>query len=250
MRKGFMHATITNAPAQRRLDGGSLDPLTLWLLIGGALGSVLFTAVYLIEGLTRPGYDAWVQPISALSLGPGGWVQQLNFVGFGLVTIFCSALGWRRALTPGLGATAYPLLRTVEGLTLIIVGIFSQDPVPGYPPGAVPTAPTLHGEIHLLASYVSFTSLVTTLVLARRFATEPQWRGWVWPTVLVSILPIVFIAAFGATYGHAPAGVFERLASSVGLPYGLAVLGRLLIQARSAHRRPTAAPFANQGQDG
>jgi len=202
-----------------RLDGASLDPLTLWLLVGGGLGTLLFTAVYLIEGATRPGYDAWVQPISSLSLGPGGWVQRANFVLFGMITIGCSAIGWRRALRPGFGAVAYPILRGVEGMALILLGCFSQDPTGGYPPGVpTPATPSLHG--------------LSTLLLARRFALEPRWRGWVWPTVLFAVLPIVFIAAFGATYGHAPAGVFERLASSAGLPFGLAILARLLIQAR------------------
>ena len=68
-------------PTGRRLDGAALDRMTLLLLTGGALGGLLFTAVYLVEGATRPGYDALVLPISALSLGPGGWVQQANFVG-------------------------------------------------------------------------------------------------------------------------------------------------------------------------
>jgi hypothetical protein len=216
-----------------RLDGASLDPLTLWLLVGGGLGTLLFTAVYLIEGATRPGYDAWVQPISSLSLGPGGWVQQANFVLFGTITIGCSAIGWRRALRPGFGAVTYPLLRGIEGTALILLGCFSQDPTGGYPPGApTPATPSLHGEIHVALSYVGFVSLLSTLLLARRFALEPSWRGWVWPTVLFAVLPIVFIAAFGATYGHAPAGVFERLASSAGLPFGLAILARLVIQAR------------------
>lgn len=214
------------------LAGGRLDPITALLLTAGAAASLLFTAVYLVEGATRPGYDAWVQPISALSLGPGGRLQQLNFVAFGLVTILCSALGWRRTLRPGLGATVYPILRVIEGLTLIIVGLFSQDPARGYPPGAIAMAPTLHGEIHTIVSYVAFTSLLATLVLARRFAAEPRWRGWVWPTALFGILPIAFIAAFGATYGHAPSGVFERLASSAGLPFSIALLARLLLQGR------------------
>ena len=134
----------------------------------------------------------------------------------------------------------YPVLRAVEGLTLVVVGVFSQDPMHGFPPGMAPSAPTLHGEIHLVASYVSFTSLIATLVLARRFALEPLWKGWAWPAVAVSLLPIVFISAFGATYGHAPSGVFERLASSAGLPFGLAVLGRLLFQAWQGAQRQAA----------
>lgn len=47
------------------------------------------------------------------------------------------------------------------------------------------------------------------------------------PTVIYAILPIACIAAFGATFGHAPSGVFERLASTGGFPFGLAILGRL-----------------------
>jgi hypothetical protein len=42
----------------------------LWLSVGVA-AAVLFTLIYLIEGMTRPGYNAWQQPVSALSLGPG-----------------------------------------------------------------------------------------------------------------------------------------------------------------------------------
>ncbi len=53
--------------------------LLLWLTFG-LVGAVLFTIVYLIEGAMRPGYDAWRYPISALSLGPGGWIQQANFI--------------------------------------------------------------------------------------------------------------------------------------------------------------------------
>ncbi|HZV48254.1 MAG TPA: DUF998 domain-containing protein [Candidatus Dormibacteraeota bacterium] len=222
----------TRAATSSRLDGASLDLLTLLLLVGGGLGTLLFTAVYLIEGATRPGYDAWVQPISSLSLGPGGWVQRANFVLFGVTTIGCSAIGWHRALRPGFGAIAYPVLRGVEGAALILLGFFSQDPTGGYPPGApTPATPSLHGEIHVVLSYVGFVSLLSSLLLARRFAMEPLWRGWVWPTVLFAILPIAFITAFGATYGHAPAGVFERLASSAGLPFGLVILARLVIQA-------------------
>jgi len=46
----------------------------------GVAGAVLFTTIYLIEGMTRPDYNALQQPISALSLGPGGWLQQANFI--------------------------------------------------------------------------------------------------------------------------------------------------------------------------
>jgi hypothetical protein len=47
-------------------------PVSLPTLLGitsGSAGSSIFAATYLIEGVTRPGYNTWQQLISALSLG-------------------------------------------------------------------------------------------------------------------------------------------------------------------------------------
>src|SRR5258708_14157841 len=118
--------------AQSVLNGSPLSPTTLLLARSSVIGSLLFTVVYLIEGATRPGYDPWRQAISALSLGPGGWVQQANFVVFGVLTLI-SAFGWRQVLKPRAGAIWFPILQGTAGLGLIIAGFFSQDPAPGYP---------------------------------------------------------------------------------------------------------------------
>src|SRR5262249_14105584 len=108
---GSSAAPLGEAPRSgvdgRALSGGA------WLLLGaGAAGGLVFTGVYLAEGATRAGYRALGQPISALSLGPGGWVQQLNFILFG-VLVLLSAAGWRAALAPGRGALAFPVLRVI-----------------------------------------------------------------------------------------------------------------------------------------
>lgn len=198
------------------------------LLTCGPLGSVLFTTTYLIEGATRPGYNAWQQAISVLSLGPGGWVQQVNFIVFG-VLVLCAAFGWRQVLKPGVGATWFPVLEGFTGLGMIVDGLFSQDPVPGYPPGAVLTIPTLHGGIHLVFAFVSITALAfSCFVLARRFAVEPHWRGWATYSVITGLLTIVFIAIFGAEGAHAGlAGLFERLATGVHSLWGFLLVARL-----------------------
>ncbi|HET9110712.1 MAG TPA: hypothetical protein VFN78_07805, partial [Ktedonobacterales bacterium] len=57
-------------PAPYGPGNGVPSPLTLGLVSCGGIGALLFTVVYLLEGATRPGYDALRQPISALSLGP------------------------------------------------------------------------------------------------------------------------------------------------------------------------------------
>ena len=221
-------ALIQNKTASRQTTRPVPIALLLWLSCG-TIGSVLFTITYLIEGVTRPDYSAWQQAISALSLGPGGWVQQINFVVFGVIIVF-TAFAWRKFLKGGVGATWYPIVRGLEGLGLIMDGFFSQDPAPGYPKGAVLTAPTLHAVIHQVFAFVSITAIaVGFFVLARRFAREPRWRGWATYSVITGFLTIVLIATFGALSGqHSEmAGLFERLATSLGTLWGLLFLARL-----------------------
>lgn len=205
--------------------------LLLWLTVGLA-GAVLFTIIYLIEGAIRPGYNAWQQAISALSLGPGGWIQQANFVVFGLCTL-CMAFAWRKVLKGSVYALVYPIIRGIEGLALIMVGFFSGDPAHGYPPGAVLTTPTLHGEIHIIGAFVIVGAMASGLfVIAWRFAGDPRWRGWVAYSLISGLLTLVFMAFFGtAQNAHsefaAYAGLFERLATNPETVWGVVLLIRL-----------------------
>lgn len=222
----------------------------LWWLTAVTAGPVLFTAVYLIEGATRPGYDSGQQAISTLSLGPGGWVQRLNFIALGLVTLATAAV-WRRILAGGVCATWYPVMRAIEGFSLIMIGIFSTDPAPGYPPGTVAPPPfsTVEGDLHFVFAIV-FAMMGGLFVIARRFAGDPDWRGWVLYSVACGILVNVFIALFGITNAHrfAYAGVFERIATNVEAVWALSILVRLwagarfvVARARPARVSPRAA---------
>jgi hypothetical protein len=219
------------------LHGAAFSRTTMLLVAGGSVGSLLFMVVYLIEGATRPGYAMLQQPISALSLGPGGWMQQVNFIIFGLISL-CAALGWRRALAPGAGAVAYPILRAVEAIGLIVDGYFSQDPARGYPLGvSAAVAPSMHAIIHTSFAVVSITAIaLSCFVLAWRFAHEPRWRAWALFAVVVGLLTMVFIAIFGSLNAQpgSLAGLFERLATAGSMLLGLLVVARLLLDRRSA----------------
>lgn len=202
-----------------------------WLLACGVIGAALLSVVFTIEGAVRPGYDPWRDSINSLSLGPGGWVQRVNFVVYGLL-VATSAVGWRAALVPGAGATWAPLLRLIAGLGYVVCGICSQDPAPGYPPGAaVHATPTLHGEIHIYATIVALAApTAICLVLARRFAREPRWRGW----ATYSIVTILLVCAFMTSYGvalahHGLAGLLEHLAGSSESLWELIFVARLLL---------------------
>ena len=46
---------------------------TRLLIASGVIGPLLFMLVFLIEGATRPGYSAWHNVVSSLSLSDQGW---------------------------------------------------------------------------------------------------------------------------------------------------------------------------------
>lgn len=197
---------------------------TRYLIACGAISPILFIAVFLVEDATRPGYNAWRAMVSALSLSSQGWVQIANFLICG-VLMLGFAVGLRQVLQSGKGAVLGPLLLGIFGLSLIIAGIFVTDPGLGYYPPGTSSAQTLHGTIHGMNAPLAFGSLtVAMLVLARRFARDPAWRGWAWYSVASAILFVgFFIASLVAAVldqkgvvPNAPAGLLERLAIIIG----------------------------------
>src|SRR5215469_3648007 len=239
-------ATFGAAP-RSGLDGRVL-PARAWLLLAaGTVGGLLFTGAYLAEGAARAGYRALAQPISALSLGPGGWAQQLNFVAFG-VLVCVSAAGWRAALAPGRGAVAFPALRVIAGAGLVMDGLFAQDRSGGYPPGARMGAATVHGQVHALFAVVTITALAAgCFVLAARFAAEPGWARWAVVAVAAGVATIGFIAAFGAAGGHGGlAGLWERAAGGATSVLTVAVLARLAVTSHPGARARRLGPAAGE----
>jgi hypothetical protein len=204
--------------------------LLLWLALGVA-GTVLFPTIYMIEGVTISGYNAWQQAISALSLGPYGWIQQADFVLCG-VSVLWSAFVWRKILKGGVCATWYPLIRAIEGIGLIAIGIFSQDPGYGYPPGtpAGPGPSSLGGTLHLTFTILVVQAMCLALfIIARRFWKNSDFRGWTLISVAFGLMPMVFMPFFGfAQNTHSSfagyAGLFERLATNADTIWGVLVL--------------------------
>jgi Protein of unknown function (DUF998) len=171
----------------------------------------IFDAVYLIEGTTRPGYDAWRQAISTLMVGPGGWVQQANSILLGGLTLVVAAV-WRRILKGGVCATWYPIMRGIEGLSLIMIGFSLTDPV------------------HTFWLFMIIGAMMAGLfIIARRFWGDPNWRGWAFYSAASGVLINVCIALFGIATAHhfEYAGVLERVATNIEPIWGLAILGRL-----------------------
>lgn len=150
--------------------------LTL-LLAAGAIGPALFWLVVIVDGFTKPGYEAHEDFVSELALGDRGWVQSANFVVVGLLML-AFAVGLRQLFPSGRASVSGPLLVGTFGLGLVTSGIFRTDPA-NYPAGADTTIVTVHGMVHSMAFIIIVVSVITgCLVFAQRFRREPAWQGY------------------------------------------------------------------------
>ena len=227
----FRHASVASSSGSSRgvpAEPASTAPVPrklLWWLTIGVAGTVLFVVIYLIEGATRPGYSAWSQTISSLSIGPAGWVQRANFMLCG-VSVLWLAYVWRRILKGGVCARWYPIVHAVEGVGLIALGVFTWDPP---------------HTVSLVVTVVAMT--LSLLIIARRFWGDPQWRGWGFFTLACGIWPSLVMPLFGlALNPHSVfsgyTGLIERLATSPDIVWGVAIL--IPLSAGRRLMRPTA----------
>jgi hypothetical protein len=226
--------------------------LTTRLLIAcGAIGPLLFILVFLLEGATRPGYSAWHNFVSSLSLSDQGWMQIANFLVCGLLSL-CFAVGLRRVLRTGKGSIWGPILLGVFGLGLIVAGIFVTDPSLGYPPGTHGSGPqTLHGTIHGLAGLIVFSSVAAaSFVMARRFAGDPNWKGWAPYSIVTGVLVVSLFIAFttastldeNGVLPGAPVGLLQRVAIIAGWGWIALLAIRLLGKMQSPLSTPRSTP--------
>lgn len=190
------------------------------LLGAGLLVGPLFTAAYLVEGVLRGhGYSPLRHPVSSLALGQQGWEQIVNFEVCGLLVVMF-AIGLRRSLRPGPGATGVPILVAVWGIGLLGAGAFLTDPVGGYPTADTPV--TWHGQLHDLAfSLPGFTALTLAMVTsAIAFARRRGRQLAVYSLISALAFTVLFVFAtigFTGTDPWAPtAGLWQRLCVSVG----------------------------------
>jgi hypothetical membrane protein len=208
---------------------GALSPVVRLLLACGALGPMLFIVVFLIEGATRPDYNASRYPVSSLSIGPYGWVQAANFLLVG-ATLIAGAVGMRRALKGSRGGVWGPLLIGVAGVGLLGAGVFTTDPIYGYPPSAplVLAQYTVHGHLHDAVSALVFVGIpAACFVFTRRFVATHE-RGWAVYSLLAGLGMLVAFVLAGVGFEQnavlvSVAGVFQRLSIAIGFTW-IAVL--------------------------
>jgi hypothetical membrane protein len=182
------------------------------LLTCGVVGTVLFVVTFLIDGATRPGYRPLYHPVSALALGSRGWVQTSNFVITGLLMI-AAAAGTREALDVTIG----PALLALFGVALVGSGVFTMDPMRGYPPGTEAGSPAVLSrtqKVHDAFGFLVFSSLAATAI-GFGLTLEKGWRIYSFATAaLIVVLIVVFVTAWERDSPRS--GLLQRLMILVG----------------------------------
>jgi hypothetical membrane protein len=219
---------VAPAAARRKSSSSALA----W---AGIVGPILFTVVFLAQEVLRRGeFSSIAEPVSALEVGPNGWVQQLNFVVFGLLTM-AHAIGLHRGMGSTPGGWAGPTLLFITGMGALVSGAVPwREDAAGiaYAPGG-----------HIVAGMIFFLgSPAALIVLSRRMRHDPSWRGLA-PYTLGSGLVLLALAVMGAVLVrpddaplHEWAGLVQRIMIlAVLFPCRIALGVRLLSIARSPH---------------
>ncbi|GLY98707.1 DUF998 domain-containing protein [Actinoplanes sp. NBRC 103695] len=182
------------------------------LLLAGLIAGPLFTVAHVVQSALRDdGYSAMRDPVSSLAIG--GWAQIANFLVCG-VLVLLFAVGLRRSLRPGPGATALPILVGIWGVGLLGAGVFVTDPVGG--------PVTWHGQLHDLAfSLPGFAALTVAMLTAGiAFARRRSGRFALYSALSGAAFATLFVLATAGFSGSeswaATAGLWQRLCVSVG----------------------------------
>ncbi|REE73654.1 uncharacterized protein DUF998 [Rhodococcus wratislaviensis] len=180
-----------------------------WSAHAGVAGPPLFTAGFVAqEAFLRDDYSPIADPISALEADPTGWLQQLNFLAFAALLLIFAA-GLHRGIAATRFGWAGPALLGAAAVGLVLAAVFplrEDQAGNAYDPGN-----------HVIAGVTFFScSALALLVLSRRFAADPRWRGlarYVGVAGVVGLGCFVMLGRFAMPEGaplHDVAGLLQR----------------------------------------
>jgi hypothetical membrane protein len=190
--------------------GMRLPAWVSWAAWAGIIGPVVFTAGFLAQEAFRRGeYDPLAEQVSALETGGNGWIQQINFVVFGLLTI-AFAVGLHRGLPVTPAGIAGPALLLVSGIGLLLAA--------GFPLSEDAAGVILRPVGHIVGGSTFFLgSALGLIIVSRRLARDPRWRSIAGYTLVAGIVALVGFAVGGALVVpddaplHDSAGLYQRL---------------------------------------
>src|SRR5215203_6251174 len=139
------------------------------LAAAGIAGPLIFVMVAVVHSLLRSDHRLVALPISALAVGPSGWVQDVNFVICGLLFL-AYPIGLHLEVRQTRWGVVGPALLVLSGVGLVLAGVF---------PAVDASGNLTYDRLgHTVASFMAFLGAgVGLIVVSRRLAGDPSWRN-------------------------------------------------------------------------
>jgi hypothetical membrane protein len=202
------------------------------LATAGIAGPIIFAVGALVHSLLRPDHSLVTHPVSALAAGPSGWLQNVNFLLFGVLMI---------AYTIGLHLGVRPTKWGVVGVTFLVlsgVGLMWGGVFP-----ATDATGAFDGDrlLHVPGFIMTFLGGgIGLIVMSRRMARDSRWKSLATYALVTGIAMLVLILVGGGLVRppgaplHAWFGLFQWVLLAVWLPCTIVLALRLLRVARAA----------------
>jgi len=154
------------------------------LAICGIIAPIIFAIIVIIAGLLRSDYSHLTNFVSELGAvgAPNAIIQRINFMLLGIL-IAAFTFGLHRGIGNGRGSIIGPLLIAIFGLSAVLSGIFSTDPIQ---PGS------FSDIMHQMSSAIgSIAAILGFFIIPDRLEQDILWRRYRYFSIVVAFVAIV-----------------------------------------------------------
>ena len=180
-----------------------------FLAICGIIEPIIFAIIVMIAGLLRPDYSHLTDFVSELGAvgAPNAIIQRINFVLVGIL-IVAFTFGLHRGIGEGKDSIIGPLLIAIFGLSAVVSGIFSTDPIQ---PGS------FSDIMHSISSAIgSMATIFGFFIISTRLEQNILWRRYQYFSIVIAFVAILVSVVGGGLLGVLGApGLAQRLFMAV-----------------------------------
>jgi hypothetical protein len=208
--------------------------------ICGIVGPAVFTTGWIVAGLVQRDYDATREDISGLAAPTAShpWIMIVGLAVAGVLTAIFG-IGLHEGIARG--SRVGPALVAFAGIGLAGLGVLRNDcssmTVECKARVAAGDVSWHHMAHDVLSAPVFAAAILAPLVLALRFAREPQWRRLAQLSVATAPVLIALFVLGGVEAIPSWTGAFQRAAATVASVWMAVVAIRLLWVSRAAASR-------------
>jgi hypothetical membrane protein len=183
------------------------------LILGGAAGPILFSAVVIVSGALRVDYGHIVNFISELGATGTPSAGLMNYAGFLPAGLMLAAFGvaLAKALPRRRATLLASILVTLFGAGLAVSGIASCDP------GCPQTGGSVENLVHNRIAPIAFICLIAgAAILGIQFRDIPAWRPLSVYSLLSSVAGLCLLVALASSLDTRElTGLWQRLLLAV-----------------------------------